>query len=60
MSQVHHGQGLLRQRQAGLQEPQRRAGLADHAQEGGLCAEGAADDERRGKNEHCEAEFRLA
>lgn len=46
----HHGEGLVRQRQAGLQEPQRRPGLADHAEEGGLCPEGAADNERGGKS----------
>lgn len=51
VSEVHHGQGLVRQRQAGLQEPQRRAGLAHHAEEGGLCPEGAADHERGGKEE---------
>lgn len=50
LSEVHHGQGLVRQRQAGLQEPQRRPGLADHAEEGGLCPEGAADHECCGKN----------
>lgn len=51
LPQVHHGKGLVRQRQAGLQEPQRRPGLADHAEEGGLCAEGAADYERAGEYE---------
>lgn len=50
LPEVHHGEGLVRQRQAGLQEPQRRAGLADHAEEGGLCPEGAADHERGGKD----------
>lgn len=50
LSEVHHGKGLVRQRQAGLQEPQRRPGLADHTEEGGLCPEGAADHERGGKD----------
>ena len=51
LPEVHHGEGLVRQRQAGLQEPQRRPGLAHHAEEGGLRAEGAADHERDGKEE---------
>lgn len=49
LSEVHHSEGLVWQRQTGLQEPQRRPGLTDHAEEGGLCPEGAADHECGGR-----------
>lgn len=49
LPEVHHCQRLVRQRQAGLQEPQRRSGLPDHAEEGGLCAEGAPHRQPDGK-----------
>lgn len=57
LPKVHHGEGLVRQRQAGLQEPQRGAGLPHHAEEGGLCAEGAADNEHDGNDTHTHTTF---
>ena len=48
--EVHHGQRLVLQRQADVPQPQqRRAGLPHHAEEGGLCPQGAADHERAGE-----------
>ncbi len=49
LPEVHHSEGFVRQRQTRLQEPQCRAGLADHAEEGWLRPEGAADYERGGE-----------
>lgn len=49
LPEVPHSEGLLRQRQADLQEQQRCPGLVDRTEEGGLRSEGAADNEHDGE-----------